>query len=90
MTMPTYRDPRELRLEAERLRATAGAIEDGIWQLACEGKVMPSQLVERLGISLSGANHRLKDLYNLGLLNREKVNVPTGGRAFAYSVRVER
>lgn len=87
---PRYRDPRELRAEAMRLRATADAIEDGTWAFLCEdeGPRTPSALAERLGCSLQAANNRLRRLYDLALADRDRASLPGGGREFSYSVRV--
>lgn len=86
---PKYRDPRELRAEADRLRATADAIEDGTWDFVCEASDRrPVALAERLGVSVQAANNRLRRLYDIGLADRERVAVAGGGREFSYSLRL--
>lgn len=83
-----YRDPRELRAEAARLRATAAAIEDGTWAFVVEGPDPRTafELARRLRVTQQAANNRLRKLYDLGLVNRRHVPIPGGGREFTYEL----
>lgn len=85
----SYTDPRVLRDQAARLLATADAIEDGTWQFVVENHATPTHVAKHLGISVQAANNRLRKLYDRGLLNREKVKVEGGGRAFHYRLTLE-
>jgi hypothetical protein len=86
-----YRDPRELRAEADRLRATANAIEDGTWAFVCEAPFpqTPVALARRVGITVQAANERLRKLYDLRLVYRKHIPVEGGGRAFVYSLALD-
>lgn len=87
--MSDFRDPRELRLEADRLNATAAAIEDGTWAAVVQHDPTPGELAECIDCSVAGANNRLRRLYDLGLLDRRQIKVAGGGRQFRYRLRLD-
>lgn len=84
-----FTDPRELRAQAARLTATATAIENGTWEAVVDGVVTPAQLAEKLDCSVQSANNYLRALYDVRLVNRERVVVPGGGRKFAYALALD-
>lgn len=84
--MRQFRDPRELRHEAACLLATAAAIEDGTWAAIVDGPGTSASVVTHVGCTAQGANNRLRRLYDLGVLDRDRIVVNGGGKAFAYRV----
>ncbi len=50
------------------------------------GRATSEQVSQKLGLSLSAASNRLRQLYEMGLVIREEGSLPiTGGRRFVYA-----
>lgn len=81
---------RFLRQVRERMSAEINGLENGTLVVLNDGSPRtPADVAGALGVTQQGANNMLAALFRAGLVERSRVPVPGGGRAYAYALASE-
>jgi hypothetical protein len=82
----TSKRARRLRAERDRISAEIVGVENGVLPLveSAGRPIEPREVAARLGFTPQGANNALAALWRASILDRARVPVNGGGRAYAY------